>query len=154
MDEQKQINEMEEVIEPTFSYAKKWYPDKYEPVELNVYPDDIARTLYNAGYRKIPKDSVVITKEEYNALKMIEKYHVKSCGKNNVVLTQEEYEMLKIKKKEKHWLEACMSIWKNAKIDARKETAREILTAIGKASNDERYKIWQDLCERHGVEVK
>ena len=38
---------------------------------------------------------------------------------------------------------------------ARKETAREILQAIGNASNnDERYKIWCELCESYGVEVE
>ena len=52
MDRKKQIEEMEKVIGETFTYAKKWYPDKYEPFELEVYPDEIARTLYNAGYRK------------------------------------------------------------------------------------------------------
>lgn len=45
----------------------------------------------------IPKGSVVLTEERHTALKLIEKYHIKSCGKNSVVLTTEEYEDLKNK---------------------------------------------------------
>ena len=52
MDKQKQIEEMAKIIGKTFSYAKKYYDDKYEPFELAVYPDEIAIELYNAGYRK------------------------------------------------------------------------------------------------------
>ncbi|MBE5764019.1 MAG: hypothetical protein E7339_00255 [Clostridiales bacterium] len=33
-----------------------------------------AKTLYNAGYRKIPEGSVVLSKEEYNDLKGLEKH--------------------------------------------------------------------------------
>ena len=62
--ENKEIEEMAKVIEGTFTYAKKWYPDKYEPFELNVYPDDIAGELYNAGYRNV-KDKTVSRREWY-----------------------------------------------------------------------------------------
>ena len=41
---------------------------------------------------KLLKDSVVISKERFDALETIEKYHIKSCGKDSVVLTQEELE--------------------------------------------------------------
>lgn len=70
-DNEKQIEEMAKEIETTFTYAKKYIPDKYEPVEFEVYPDEIADKLYNAGYRKLPKDSVVLTKEEYKKLGLV-----------------------------------------------------------------------------------
>ena len=46
------IEEMAKDIGKTFTYAKKYYDDKYEPFELEVYPDEIARELYQKGYRK------------------------------------------------------------------------------------------------------
>ena len=52
-DEEKEIEELTKIIEGTFDYAKKYYPDKYEPFELNVYPDEIARTIVENSYRKV-----------------------------------------------------------------------------------------------------
>ena len=52
MEQEKQIEEMTEVVKREIDYGKKWIPDKYEPVELTIYPDDIAYAFYNAGYRK------------------------------------------------------------------------------------------------------
>ena len=66
--------------------------------------NDIAEDLTELNYRKIPEGAIV--------------------------LSREEYEILKVKEKEKHWLETCMSVWKNAKIDAIKETAEKILKEI------------------------
>lgn len=52
-DEEKEIEELTKIIEGTFDYAKKYYPDKYEPFELHVYPDEIARVIIENGYRKV-----------------------------------------------------------------------------------------------------
>ena len=52
-DKEKEIEELTKIIEGTFDYAKKYYPDKYEPFELNVYPDEIARTIVENSYRKV-----------------------------------------------------------------------------------------------------
>lgn len=52
-DEEREIEELTKIIENTFSYAKKYYPDEYEPFELNVYPDEIARVIIENGYRKV-----------------------------------------------------------------------------------------------------
>jgi protein subunit release factor A len=52
-DKEKEIEELTKIIESTFDYAKKYYPDKYEPFELNVYPDEIARTIIENGYKKV-----------------------------------------------------------------------------------------------------
>ena len=55
-EEEKEIEELTKIIEGTFDYAKKYYPDKYEPFELNVYPDEIARIIIENGYRKSKED--------------------------------------------------------------------------------------------------
>ena len=52
MTKQEQIEEMAKIVDEMY----------------NVYTttaDDIADGLYNAGYRKIPENAVVLTKEEY-----------------------------------------------------------------------------------------
>ena len=92
-------------------------------------PTDLAKVLIKENYRKIPEGAVV--------------------------LTQEEYEVLKIKAKEKHWLETCMSVWKSAKIDARKETAREFFDLSEQCGGGVVfYQRARALAQRCGVEVK
>ena len=49
---EKEIADLTKIIESTFDYAKKYYTDKYEPFELNVYPDEIARIIVENGFRK------------------------------------------------------------------------------------------------------
>ena len=39
-------------------------------VPIEIMPK-VAEALYNAGYRKLPEDSVVISKEEYEKLKSL-----------------------------------------------------------------------------------
>ena len=59
MNKQKQIEEMEKIIDELY----------------NVYDTtagEIAEGLYSAGYRKIPKNAVVLTKEEYDKLGLFE----------------------------------------------------------------------------------
>ena len=68
MYKQKQVEEMKKVIDNVQTYGTRWYPDKYEPFDCRIENDDIAYELYNAGYRKIPEDEVVIKKEAYERL--------------------------------------------------------------------------------------
>ena len=100
----------------------------YACTKHDLWPEDakeIAKALVILGYQKVGEDQVVISKEEY--------------------------EVLKIKAKEKHWLETCMSVWKTAKIDGSQETAKNILnelewflweTAINDTKN---FDLYQDL---------
>ena len=68
MDNEKQIEEMTQIIDNVQTYGTKWYPDKYEPFDCRIENDDIAYELYNAGCRKIPEGAVVLTKEEKQKL--------------------------------------------------------------------------------------
>ena len=101
----------------------------------------LAYDLVTLGYQKIDKDK-------------------------QVVLSREEYEVLKVKEKEKHWLQTCMSIWENGKIDGSKETAEKILNELldfvngwfeGVENNDfgvEFNRISKDFAEKYGVKIK
>lgn len=64
MTKQEQIEEMAQII-----FNSKYKNDYISPLKG-------ANELYNAGYRKIPENAVVITNEEYKMLKYLEKYHI------------------------------------------------------------------------------
>ena len=82
-------------------------------------------------------------------------YYQSKLPEDSVVLTREEYEVLKIKEKEKHWLETCMSVWENAKIDSSKKTAEKDFNAIIRALEErkERVKAFYGLNESVGVDI-
>lgn len=54
----------------------------------------MCENFVDLGYQKVEKDDIVISRKEYEALKLIESYHIKSCGKNSIVLTREEQDKL------------------------------------------------------------
>ena len=116
--EEQQIEEMKDIVH------NLWDKLNQDAITTN----DIISALYNASYRKIDKDSVVLSKEEY--------------------------EILKIKEKEKHWLETCMSVWKNAKIDGSKETAEKFLQlAYDRCLEKSFIKKVEELAKQFGVEI-
>jgi hypothetical protein len=54
----------------------------------------MCENFIDLGYQKVDKDSMVISRQEYEALKLIESYHVKSCGKDTITLSKTELEAL------------------------------------------------------------
>ena len=67
MDKQKQIEEMGNIV------FKSRYKNDY------IFPLKAANELYNAGYRKIPENAVVLTREEYEELKSLAEGHCEYC---------------------------------------------------------------------------
>ena len=120
MTKQEQIEEMVSIMTAS--------NNPFVDVPMEIMPK-VAEALYNAGYRKLPEDSVVLSKEEY--------------------------EVLKIKEKEKHWFETCMSVWKNAKIDSSKETADKIFNDIIQALEERKdsVKEFYGVAESVGADV-
>lgn len=155
MDKQQRIAELEQEIEDLIERAE--YAERALALALN---------RNGADYRKMlleDKDiqGLVLHIDGAGGYFPIEyiKEAIERDAKRNedgaVVLTQEEYKVLKIKKKEKHWLETCMSVWKNAKIDARKETAREFFDLSEQCGGGVAFwKRARALAKRYGVEVK
>ena len=110
MDKQKQIEEM----------AKDYYGYS---IDLEDDCKFVAEEMYNKGHRKISEDEVVLTREEYEKLKLFEE-RVRS----GVCFTQKE------------WFDYCQkdsnertSLLIKAKKDTRKETAEKFMSSI---SND------------------
>lgn len=70
MDKQKEIEEMANIIIQASCYGSEcetcsWVESVKDATECCV----CLKALYNAGYRKIPENAVVLTREEYEKLK-------------------------------------------------------------------------------------
>ena len=137
MTKQEQIEEMVSIMTAS--------NNPFVDVPVEIMPK-VAEALYNAGYRKLPKDSVVILREEYERLKRVENekdrlYEIKLDLENQLI--------------EKGWTEyeGCDEIEKRVS----KETAKKIYTKIKDSflmDSNNRYalKLW--LKEQFGVEIK
>lgn len=62
-DKENQIEEMVSIMAAS--------NNPFVDVPVEIMPN-VAEALYNAGYRKLPKDSVVLSREEYERLKRVE----------------------------------------------------------------------------------
>lgn len=118
----------------------------YACTKKDLYPSDtkeIAKALYLLGYRKIPEDSVVLTKKEYETLMDIK-----------ALQTQVEESLSNISNED----------IANIEQQARKETAKEILKGLISNISEIKYdavceKIVyiddiKELAKQYGVEVK
>ena len=65
-DKEKQIEELVKLLHDKNATIEWWdyYNDDYNP-SYKKELKNVASIIYNAGYRKIPEDSVVLSKEEY-----------------------------------------------------------------------------------------
>ena len=68
-EQEKQIKEMAKEIGNTWLVDLEGNTKDVCEVLDEVDIKDIARELYEKGYRKLPEDSVVLSKEEYEKLK-------------------------------------------------------------------------------------
>ena len=159
MTKQKQIEEMGKVM-----------PEKIkDPLDNSRYiifgkslRREIARIYYNAGYRKISADTLILTG---NQLKKIIEEEYKKALKGKVVLTTEEYQDLVVK---------SMSNFSSAMVEARKETAEKLLNDFKLWAREYQYKdtvvdengerlmtnneklnyLYTYLCDKYKVEIK
>ena len=138
MTKQEQIEEISNIItEVAFVQAHEENGDE------NL-SDIVATALYNAGYRKVSADTLILTE---NQLKKIIEEEYKKALKGKVVLTTEEYQDLVVK---------SMDNFSYAMIEARKETAKDILQEWADDNKsmglDNTYvKI---IAEKYGVEIE
>ena len=159
MTKQEQIEEMGKVM-----------PEKIkDPLDNSRYiifgkslRREIARIYYNAGYRKISADTLILTG---NQLKKIIEEEYKKALKGKVVLTTEEYQDLVVK---------SMSNFSSAMVEARKETAEKLLNDFKLWAREYQYKdtvvdengerlmtnneklnyLYTYLCDKYKVEIK
>lgn len=107
MDKEQQIEEIKQVLIKTCKRCR--------PFEEDYMQSKYAESLYNAGYRKIPEDAVVLTKVEYESLRQS--------------LTQTTVRECELADRARALLHECDIL----KIDlekARKDTAKAILNVL------------------------
>lgn len=74
-----------------YKVKRKQEIEELESAIYDNYSDDtkfMATALYNAGYRKIPKNAVVLTREEYNELVNLQQTHSEEL--TNAIQSYEE----------------------------------------------------------------
>ena len=89
----KQIEKMANIIESSF----KVYFGSNDLVDPEDFPEqakDLAQELLKCYQPKLSEDHMIISRKEYEALKLIESYHIKSCGKDTITLSKTELEAL------------------------------------------------------------
>ena len=127
-DKEKQIEEMAKVIKSANEINCIRTCDN-----CNYYNDDSkcisfgqAIALYEQGYRKLPENSVVLSREEYEKLKMLEEGHI-TCE-----------DVLEFVEK------------------ARKETAEKIINMLKQPPYIDFIESWvlEDVAKQFGVEIK
>lgn len=113
MTKQKQIEDFAEAIICAAITANAKIDDK-----VAIHLKEFTENLYNAGYRKVPVDTLILTE---NQLKKIIEEEYKNALKGKVVLTTEEYQDLVVK---------SMGNFSSAMVEARKETAEKIFKML------------------------
>lgn len=143
MTKQEQIEEMKTLLLETYV---EWLDKPAEDKKPNLYDMD-ANKLYNAGYRKIPENAVVLTKEEYDKLGLFEESVQEYKSDNGQLVLVKERKTL-----QKYSTDIADFI--------RKETAKEIFNELIDSSNkitffDCRMALGLDkLAKQYGVEVE
>lgn len=131
---QEQIEEIAKIIDEMY-----WVYD--------TTAGDIAEGLYNAGYRKIPENAVVLTKEKYDKLGLFEESVQEYKSDNGQLVLVKERKTL-----QKYSTDVADFI--------RKETAKEILDKLNALMEQYHYKstAWRNCAnfikETYGVEVE
>lgn len=143
MTRQEQIEEIKQVLIKTCKRCR--------PFEEDYMQSKYAESLYNAGYRKIPEDTVVLTREEYEKLKneSIDKLFADDTFFKEEFKVTKEY-LRKI---------ANRDYIKLVKGQVRKETAKEILN-MGKKLYEMSYhksnampRLMEWIKVEYGVEI-
>ena len=105
----------------------------------------VSEALYNAGYRKVPENAVVLTREEFDRLNSC----IKSEEEVRAIMQQQKLPMVReLTDKEVDKKLATVTAL------VCKKTAKEILQEFGYCNDTTFYQKWLELCKKYGVEVE
>ena len=155
MNREEQIEEMAKIVDEMY----------------NVYTttaDDIADGLYNAGYRKVDKDSVVLTRVDYEMLKSLydtQKGAIMTSSIGDLPLTigglrKAVDEITRLNRVETELQELNAKYYNEAKDlrrelkQTRKETAKAILNVLYFNLQNSVMGRIQEIAKNYGVEVE
>ena len=154
-DKEKQIEEIAKVLDKCCNFYDKngvhlgnkcnsrdceyWCDTNYLCCSYNKKE---ATALYNAGYRKLPKDSVVISMEEYKKLKMLEEGHI-TCDDVYEYVVNSRKETV-----EKDFITIIKAL------EERKERVHSFYGVSESVGVDIAIKTVKELAKQFGVEIK
>lgn len=169
MTKQEQIAEMRKEIENGFQKAdcRKAYTNEPYPY-FETQKTAIAEALYDAGYRKIDKDSVVLSREEYEMLKSLydtQKGAIMTSSIGDLPLTVEGLrkavdEITRLNRVETELQELNAKYYNEAKDlrrelkQTRKDTAKAILNVLYFNLQNSVMGRIQEIAKNYGVEVE
>lgn len=154
MNEKEMIEEMAKDLKECL--PNNWYWQK--SVDSDTY--FVAKHFYNTGYRKIPKDSVVLDKHEhqnYCAYKIIEP-QIKGCLDRERELKKQVAELEKQRDRQAYIAEELIQEKHRWTEQARKEAVKQALQELYEQI-DEKTSKWvkvqiEMIAKRNGVEVE
>ena len=135
MEDKKQIEEMAKIMEKI--RTKDYYPAEPFSLDAPELEEKLATELYQQGYRKLPENAVVLSREEYEQL-------LKGIHTTNYTAMLYKVHTERIIELEKR---LC-----NSYEQARKETAKKIITIIKDYYGD--ISVIAKITEQFGLEVK
>ena len=140
----KQIEKMANIIESSF---KVYFGanDLVDPEDFPEQAKDLAQELLKCYQPKLSEDHMIISRKEYEALKLIESYHIKSCGKDAITLSKIE-------------LEALTGAFVDSTAKLVNKSTKDLADTIYQLSEEwgggvAFWKKVRKLCIEHGVEV-
>jgi hypothetical protein len=133
---------MTKFLESYSDIDQSYYDGEWQPV--NVY-SGLAKTLYHNGVRIIPKDSLVITQQEYLNTVTKTRAEFEYVYKDKVVLPREEYEKEKLKLFAKSYNQGSKET--AGKFAKKLENGIDNLDIILHEDNDEQYVSINQLLE-------
>ena len=142
------MKDKEMIEEMAIEDIVKVYPEISRPTEFGII-----KILETEGYRKLPKNSVVLSREEHAKLVAQVRQEFEHEYKDKVVLSREEYdELLKIK-------DNCIELMKQGEqqiLNIGKETAEKIIKMLKQPPYIDFIESWvlEDVAKQFGVEIK
>lgn len=140
MKDKEMIEEMAKMIEKAKQHIWASVRTQAEDEDYLWHSRAIAEHLMLQGYRKIPEDSVVLSKEEYTRLKLARDI----CCHDLFIATKQSHE------------EGYKRGYEKGKYEARKETAEKIIAMLKQPPYIDFIESWvlDELAKQFGVEIK
>lgn len=166
MTKQEQIEEIQKIIDDSWEFSSISAELGSGDGDINV--EEAAKALYDAGYRKVDKDSVVLTRVDYEMLKSLydtQKGAIMTSSIGDLPLTVEGLrkavdEITRLNRVETELQELNAKYYNEAKDlrrelkQTRKDTAKAILNVLYFNLQNSVMGRIQEIAKNYGVEVE
>ena len=144
MTEQEQMEEMKDIVH------NLWDKLNQDAITTN----DIIDALYNAGYRKLPEDSIVLSMEEFDTLKAENDKYVKDCIDYIATISKLENKVWEVEQQaSKETAEKDFNAIIQA-LEERKDRVKAFYGVNESVGVDIAIRTIKELAKQYGVEIK